>query len=501
MHAKLFKKAISLDISCYDDPQFYNDYVWMLNNFENEVMDVAFDISKFINRILSSAIIITLVATIDIFVVIAIVFAVTVSVILKYFNTKLDFAKQEELKPSERKADYIGRVFYLAEYAEEIRLSDVSEILNRDFEDAVDEQISINQKYGRKLFFMGIIRDLSSSVLINIGIITLLVYKIMVENSISLGDFTASIGGTWTLFWQLNNLLDYFTKLKGHSLYAERLKKFLGYEPAVKDSDTAEGVPAFTSLTLENVGFTYPGTEKQVLKNLSLNIKKGEKIALVGYNGAGKSTLIKLLMRLYDPTSGTIDWNGTDIRNLKVKEYHEKFGTVFQDFQIFAVSVAENVKADVVCESERDNIAAALERSGLSQKIAELSGGIDTEVTREFAENGANFSGGERQKLAIARAFMKDADLIILDEPSSALDPMSEYELNHTMMAAANDKTVIFISHRLSTTIMADRIYMLDSGELIEEGSHNELMAKNGKYAEMFRAQAEKYQKDYLCTI
>lgn len=501
MHAKLFKKAISLDISCYDDPQFYNDYVWILNNFENEVMDVAFDISKFINRILSSAIIITLVATIDIFVVIAIVFAVTVSVILKYFNTKLDFAKQEELKPSERKADYIGRVFYLAEYAEEIRLSDVSEILNRDFEDAVDEQISINQKYGRKLFFMGIIRDLSSSVLINVGIITLLVYKIMVENSISLGDFTASIGGTWTLFWQLNNLLDYFTKLKGHSLYAERLKKFLGYEPAVKDSDTAEGVPAFDSLTLNNVGFIYPGTEKQVLKNLSLNIKKGEKIALVGYNGAGKSTLIKLLMRLYDPTSGTIDWNGTDIRNLKVKEYHEKFGTVFQDFQIFAVSVAENVKADVVSESDRDNIAAALERSGLSPKIAELPDWIDTEVTREFAENGANFSGGECQKLAIARAFMKAADLIILDEPSSALDPMSEYELNHTMMAAANDKTVIFISHRLSTTIMADRIYMLDSGELIEEGSHDELMVKNGKYAEMFHTQAEKYQKDYLCTI
>ena len=348
---------------------------------------------------------------------------------------------------------------------------------------------------------MGIIRDLSSSVLINVGIITLLVYKIMVEQSISLGDFTASIGGTWTLFWQLNNLLDYFTKLKGHSMYAERLKKFLGYEPKIKDNENAESVPAFHSLTLNNVGFTYPGTEKQVLKNLSLHIGKGEKIALVGYNGAGKSTLIKLLMRLYDPSSGSIDWNGTDIRDLKVKEYYRKFGTVFQDFQIFSVSVAENVKADIVSESDRDNISAALERSGLSHKIAELPDGIDTEVTKEFSKDGVNFSGGERQKLAIARAFMKDADLIILDEPSSALDPMSEYELNQTMMEAANDKTVIFISHRLSTTIMADRIYMLDSGELIEEGSHDELMAKNGKYAEMFRVQAEKYQKDYLCTI
>ena len=129
--------------------------------------------------------------------------------------------------------------------------------------------------------------------------------------------------------------------------------------------------------------------------------------------------------------------------------------------------------------------------------MSELPFGIDTEVTTEFAEDGANLSGGEKQKLAIARAFMKDADIIILDEPSSALDPMSEYELNHTMMDAANDKTVIFISHRLSTTIMADRIYMLDRGEIIESGSHDELMALGGKYAEMFRMQAEKYQKNY----
>lgn len=190
--------------------------------------------------------------------------------------------------------------------------------------------------------------------------------------------------------------------------------------------------------------------------------------------------------------------NGENIKNLKVDEYRGKFGTVFQDFQIFAVSVAENVKADVVEDSDRQKIKAALERSGLAAKVSELPYGIETEVTREFSEDGANLSGGERQKLAIARAFMKDADLIILDEPSSALDPMSEYELNHAMMDAASDKTVIFISHRLSTTIMADRIYMLSDGEIIEEGSHEELMERDGKYAEMFRMQAEKYQKDYI---
>ncbi|MCI9449885.1 MAG: ABC transporter ATP-binding protein [Clostridiales bacterium] len=498
MHSRLFGKAMSLDLAKYDDPEFYNDYVWVMNNFEGEVMDVAFDIGKFINRLLATSVIVTLVATIDVTVVIAIAFAVALSVVIKYFRTKLEFAKQGDLKPSERKAEYVGRVFYLADYAEEIRLSRASEILDSDFSDALDEQIAINKKYGKKLLLCGMLRDLTSSALINVGIITLLVYKIMVEGSISLGDFAASIGGTWALFWQLNNLLEYFTKSAGHGMYAEKLKKFLECEPAIGDTDDSVSVPEFASLTLRDMSFSYGSSDKKVLKNINLTINKNEKIALVGYNGAGKSTLIKLIMRLYDPTSGSVEWNGENIKNLKVDEYRGKFGTVFQDFQIFAVSVAENVKADVVEDGDSEKIKAALDRSGLSAKVSELPHGIDTEVTREFSEDGANLSGGERQKLAIARAFMKDADLIILDEPSSALDPMSEYELNHTMMDAASDKTVIFISHRLSTTIMADRIYMLADGEIIEEGSHEELMKRDGKYAEMFRMQAEKYQKEYI---
>lgn len=497
MHSRLFEKSANLDLACYDDPEFYNEYIWMLNRFESEVMDVAFDIGKFINRILSSAVIITLVTFIDVSVVIAIVFAVAVSVVLKYFKTKLEFNKEADLKPSERKAEYVGRVYYLAEYAEEIRMSRASEILNRDFKDALDEQIAINRNYGKKFLMLGLLRDLSSSVLINVGIITLLVYKIMVEGSISLGDFAASVGGTWTLFWQLNNLLDYFTKAKGHSLYAERLKKFLDCDAKVKDIATAVPVPKFDSLVMKNMSFSYQHDGDPVLKNISLSIKRNEKIALVGYNGAGKSTLIKLIMRLYDPTSGVIEWNGQDIKDLNVKEYRAQFGTIFQDFQIFAVSIAENVKADIVKDEDCENIKAALERSGLSAKVSEFPQGIDTEVTKEFSEDGANLSGGERQKLAIARAYMKDADLIILDEPSSALDPMSEYELNHAMMETAKDKTVIFISHRLSTTIMADRIYMLVDGEIAEVGSHDELMKQAGKYAQMFRMQAEKYQSDY----
>lgn len=494
MHSELFRKAISLDLACYDNPDFYNEFIWMLNEADNEAMDVAFDISKFINRIFSSLVIIGLIATIDIYVVLAIVFAVAVSVALKYIRTKLLFDKEADLKQSERKSDYIGRVFYLSDYAQEIRMSKVEDILNNEFDDAIDEQIGLSRKYGKKLFFTGIIRDLSTSILINIGIITLLVYKIMVQQSISLGDFAASIGGTWTLFWQLNNLLDYFTKLKGHSLYAGRLQRFLNYEPEIKDIKNAAGVGPFNNLSLRNVSFRYPGMSKDVLNNINIDIGKNEKIAFVGYNGAGKSTLIKLILRLYNPTGGDIEWNDKNIADYKTEPYRQKFGIVFQDFQVFAVTIAENVKTDVVSQDDYDNIRSALKKSGFSARLSTLNKDIETELTKEFDKEGTNLSGGELQKLAIARTFMINPDVIILDEPSSALDPMSEYELNQTMMSAAFDKTVIIISHRLSTTIMADRIYMFDNGHIIEQGNHRELMSLKGKYAEMFSMQAEKYQ-------
>ena len=500
MHTKLFRKAMSLDLASYDDPKFYNDYIWVLNQFEEEVMDVAFDLGKFINRILSSTVIITLIATIDLYVVLAILFAVMVSVILKYIRTKYIFNKQADLKPYERKADYVGRVFYLADYAQEIRLSRVSEILQDDFDEAIEGQITVHKRYAKKLFWTGILRDFATSILINIGIITLLVYKIMVEGTITLGDFAASISGTWTLFWQLNNLLDYFTKLKGHSLYAEKLRSFLNYENVIKEIAQPVSTPSIESVVLNDVSFQYRGQERECLKNIHMEIKKNEKIAIVGYNGAGKSTLVKLIMRLYDPTSGQIEWNGENIQHMGLRAYRQKIGVVFQNFQNFAVSLCENVKADIVFPEDRDRIQQVLTQSGLGDKVISFPKGLDTEITKEFDEDGVNLSGGEQQKLAIARALMKDGELIILDEPSSALDPLSEYELNQVILSAALDKTVIFISHRLSTTVMADRIYMLDDGRIIEQGNHTELMELNGKYAEMFRMQAEKYQMDYSAS-
>lgn len=217
------------------------------------------------------------------------------------------------------------------------------------------------------------------------------------------------------------------------------------------------------------------------------------KIAIVGYNGAGKTTLIKLIMRLYDPNEGEILLNGVNIKEYDVEEYRRKIGTVFQDFKIFAATVKENVLLDFADTGSDEAVISSLEKSGFSDRLSTLSDGLSTDLTTEFEEKGVNLSGGEAQKLAVARVFYKNANLIILDEPSSALDPLAEYHLNRSMLHAAEHKSVVLISHRLSTTRLADRIYMLEQGRIIEEGTHAQLLAQGGKYAQMWRVQAGQY--------
>ena len=233
------------------------------------------------------------------------------------------------------------------------------------------------------------------------------------------------------------------------------------------------------------------------LKHVNMSLHKGERIALVGANGSGKTTLVKLLLRLYDPAEGSVTLDGTDVRDLSVADYRGAFSSVFQDFKIFATTIAENVmNGKYNAMEDEKTVLKALESADFSEKLSELPEGIHTHLTREFNEKGVNLSGGESQKIAIARVFARDYPIVIMDEPSSALDPMAEYTLNQSILHNTNEKTVIFISHRLSTTRIADKIYMFDTGSLIEEGSHSELLEKDGKYAEMFKVQSEKYQSN-----
>jgi ABC-type multidrug transport system fused ATPase/permease subunit len=251
------------------------------------------------------------------------------------------------------------------------------------------------------------------------------------------------------------------------------------------------------TIEFRNVSFRYPGTSKDVIKNVNLTIEPGETVVLVGLNGAGKTTLIKLLTRLYDPTEGVIYLDGRDIREYDTKELYSMFGIIFQDFGKYAVTVDENIRfGDIHKEADRDAVREAAIQSAADEYISNLPNGYDTPLMRIFEKNGIELSGGQWQKLAIARAFYAESDVVILDEPTASLDPLAEQEIFNQFDRLRKSKTTIFVSHRLSSATIADKIVVLEYGRVVECGNHSDLMELNGKYHELFSVQADRYRTD-----
>ena len=494
MQKELYRKAMELDQACYDDPDFYNDFIWALRESDARTAKMMVDLSIFLNRILATVTILGVLIAMDWIVAVILLISVSLSFFLKIKLNQLQYARSLEENVINRKRSYVSRVFYMPDYAKELRQGGIGESLERRYGEITQEYIGCQKRWLGKILGLSFLVTVCSDLMTQIGIVGYLIVRKLTDPLLSLGAFAASINATMKLYWQINSIGDYLTKFNEHSLYVEKFRRFIEYQPTVKGEETE--IPAFESLRLRGLQFSYPfsKTEERVLTGIDLEIKKGERIAFVGYNGAGKTTLIKLLMRLYDATEGEILYNGRSVVDFDPKSYRKHIGVVFQDYKVFAATVAENVMGGEYTPDQEEAVLRALHAASFEEKLATLQQGIHTPLTREFDKNGVGLSGGESQKIAIARAFAHEYDLMILDEPSSALDPIAEYELNRSILENAKDKTVIFISHRLSTTRMADRIYMFDRGSIIEVGSHEELMAQNGKYAEMYRIQAKKYR-------
>jgi ATP-binding cassette subfamily B protein len=330
------------------------------------------------------------------------------------------------------------------------------------------------------------------------GSIIYIVYKVNSGDNILIAPYIAMINAVASMSGNIEQAIIQFMDIAKQGVSVKNLQDFLEYKH--KGKEYQKFVPITKSIDeieLKNVSYTYEGAEKPVINNLSLHIHKGEKIALVGHNGAGKTTIIKILMGLYDISQGEVIAGGNNISSYDSKEYHKRFGVIFQDFQIFALPLAQNVLMKTPeNDDERNCVIEALEKAQFGGKLRELPKGIDTMITKEFDDKGMGLSGGEAQKIAIARVFAKDCDIAILDEPSSALDPIAEFNMYNNMMEVSKDKTVVFISHRLSSARMADKIYMLERGRIIEEGTHDELMNLNKKYAKMFNLQAKNYREE-----
>ena len=279
-----------------------------------------------------------------------------------------------------------------------------------------------------------------------------------------------------------------------NSLYIDYFLDYMNYEPKLEEAGKKDLDQKFSSLSFRDVTFRYPNTDFDATSNINLDIKRGEKIAIVGLNGAGKTTLIKLLFKFYNPNSGEIYYNDQTIRETKEDVIRRKYSVIFQDFRLYAVTIGENIlMRKMTSEEDEEIVWKALEKVGLKEKIKNLPDGIHTLYSREFGREGAVLSGGESQKLAIARVFASDADIYILDEPTSSLDPIAERDINNLIISNSGDKTIIIIAHRLSTVVDTDRIILIEYGKIIEEGTHDELIKKNGKYYEMFMTQATLY--------
>jgi len=491
----MFEKAKEIDLECYDNPGFYNDYVLSVSEADNQINRIFSLITNLctglVSIVLSGAFFIGNDPVSFVFIAVSFVASLWSG---KALN-KLDFRIRKEKNPLERKLGYVNRVFYLNDYAKEIRLNkELPGELLKDFDETNDKLLAIDKRNAPKRFGLLILKDyICSGFLIDVVYMIYLVLCAAVFHTISYSNVAVMRGTANRMKNRMRQFSFVFPGMHEISLYVEKMQRFLAIEPKITGVKGKHLPDTVSGIELRNVSFAYNEEDGYILHNINMKIEPYSKIAIVGFNGAGKTTLIKLIMRLYDPNEGEILLNGVNIKEYDLDEYRTKIGTVFQDFKIFAATVKENVVLDLADDADEQKVETAIEKSGFSERLGTLANGLETPLTTEFEENGVNLSGGEGQKLAVARAFYKEANLIILDEPSSALDPISEYHLNQSMLTAAEHKSVVFISHRLSTTRLADRIYMLENGRIIEEGSHDDLLERKGKYALMWKAQAGQY--------
>lgn len=490
IHSKLYNKAIELDLAKYDNPSFYADFILAVQTSSENIQSFLENIRHYIAQIVSFLSISAVLLTIDpVCLLIVFVFVFGFVPLGRYLGN-LQMRRREAIVEKERKSDYFARVFYLQDYAGEIRTSGIKNLLLKRFDESVDDTYRTEGKFLKKLEWGFFFQETGIQVIgFMLALTAYIGYQTLVTGKLGAGDFVAAFNGAVQIGASILYLTVYSIRtFTERSKMIEKYRTFLAAKTDIIDGEHTASCDKPETIRINNASFTYEGSSESALKNIDIEIKPYEKIALVGYNGAGKTTLTNLLLRLYDVTDGSIEIGGLDIRDVTVDSHRARFSAVFQDFQIFSATVAENVALSK--DYDEDRVWKALKAAGFNK---ELPDGLDTILLREFDDEGMMLSGGEQQKIAIARAFYKKCPYVILDEPSANLDPVSEYELNHAMMEASEEKTVIFISHRLSTTRHADRILMMEKGRVIESGSHEELMALGGKYAEMFSLQAEKY--------
>ena len=494
---QIMEKSKDIDLGSFDLPSFYEK----LENANREAgtrpisfLSQTFTIISTVIEFISYVIILTTAP--DLWWVMLIIIVISIpTAVINFIYRRRNFQYMRRRSKERRQMNYCSDILVNKDTVKEIRMFDLADSFIERYKNVFDEYY----KGLRGLILSENLWHITIGILANVAnllFFVLIAYKVF-KGQIMIGDYTLYTGAISTLATCVNTLITNSATIYEGTLFIDNLISFMDEEPSIIPS-TADAVEvnrgAPHTIELKNVSFRYPGTDKDILKNINLKFNPGETVVLVGLNGAGKTTLIKLLTRLYDPTEGVILLDGRDIREYDVKSLYSLYGIIFQDFGKYAVSVADNIHfGDIHKPKDPEAIRAAAIQSNANDYISRMPDGYETPLMRIFEPNGAELSIGQWQKLAIARAFYSDSDILILDEPTASLDPMAEQEIFNQFDRLRTDKTTIFVSHRLSSATVASLIVVLENGQVVESGNHKELMALGGKYFELFSTQAKRY--------
>lgn len=492
----LGESVMNLKYSNLEEPQT-KDFIKIASE-TNSFMEVLGNVSSFISSLLNVLGLTAIILTIQPIVLVLILFVVFTKFIINKQQIKINYLWNHQAATFNRKMEYLMFLMIFPQYGKEVRINNLAGWINDKFEESLNIYLF---PYFKKFMAKDLkFRGLTEGILLlqQILIYLYLSYRVVFKGML-IGDFSMYLTSIEKFSSGVSGIMGNITNLISNGVFVKEFKMCL--EMSMKEKQLAEQAEKKQgyfpmergTLCFNNVSFRYPNTERMILQNISFSIPFGGTLSIVGVNGAGKTTLVKLICRLYEPTEGEITLNDIPIQQIPFHEYVKKIGVVFQDFKLYSCSVAENIAADTIWDEKK--LYDSIEKSGLSEKVSSLPERENTMLFREFDENGIEFSGGEGQKLAIARALYKDASFMILDEPTSALDPIAEYEIYHRFHEMANGKSAIFISHRLSSARFTDKVMVLSEGLICEYGSHDELMnIENGVYKNMFQMQAQYYE-------
>lgn len=483
------------DFARLEDPGFLDikakaeKFIYANGQGFGQVMRSAFSV---LGRLFTFAGIVAVISTLNIWVMLALVALVLVNALFESKVRRQATVWDLEKAPIERRTSYFLDLVENFAFGKEIRLYGMKDwIVGK-----VREHLQVSERfYARQTRLLNQARYLSAFtnfVLKGIAYGYLIVS--VVKDLIGIGDFTMYMSALLNFSAAMRELMESLLNIRQFAGYYDALMEYMDVPQRMYEGRRLPVPQRPYELRFEDVSFRYPGQENDVLKHISITLRDGEKLSVVGENGAGKTTFVKLLCRFYDPTEGRITLNGIDIRDLDYDQYMALIGSVFQDYKLLAFTVKENVAFQHAEEENDGRIRDILMRSGLAHRLETLPRGVHSHIYRTFDEDGFEPSGGEGQKIALARAIYKNAPIMVLDEPTAALDPRAEYEIYRNFSQLTEGKTTVFISHRMSSSKFCDHIALFKNGEIAQYGTHEELMARSGDYKELFDMQAQFYR-------